>query len=288
MADAREAATRGATQPAEAGITVVGTFRSGTNFLRSVLELNYHCTVRYNTLGWKHWVLPLYTPDGVQTYPTTRLAFITKNPFSALASLHAYAGGRRNNLSSSARDGMSAFLSNPFVIHNGKGESLEMWFRTPVDYWTAINWNLSSAVASPLAARPVRYEDLVDAPEAVTDGLAGAWGLTRREAPFQVIENRARNLPNAGQLVDARAYARDEVFDRDRVATHRYMDDYAPADVALVMGTLDHDLVARLGYADLLTRLAGASGRRSAARTLAGRARALLRRPRPRSDRHGA
>lgn len=40
-------------------IAMMGGFRSGTNYAKTLLERNYHCRVRNHVFGWKHWFLPI-------------------------------------------------------------------------------------------------------------------------------------------------------------------------------------------------------------------------------------
>ena len=72
-------------------IAMMGCFRSGTNFAKTLLEQNYNCEVKNNVFGWKHGLLPIISADSNAQYrfDYEKAFFITKNPFSFLSSLFA-------------------------------------------------------------------------------------------------------------------------------------------------------------------------------------------------------
>ena len=73
-------------------IAMMGCFRSGTNFAKTILEQNYNCEVKNNVFGWKHGLLPIISADSNAQYhfDYEKAFFITKNPFSFLSSLFKY------------------------------------------------------------------------------------------------------------------------------------------------------------------------------------------------------
>ena len=61
-------------------IAMMGCFRSGTNFAKTILEQNYNCEVKNNVFGWKHGLLPIISADSNAQYhfDYEKAFFITK------------------------------------------------------------------------------------------------------------------------------------------------------------------------------------------------------------------
>jgi hypothetical protein len=49
-------------------IAVIGGFRSGTNYLRFLLENNYRCDVSFHAFGWKHANVPIISDQFLMKY----------------------------------------------------------------------------------------------------------------------------------------------------------------------------------------------------------------------------
>lgn len=232
-------------------ICALGLFRSGTNFTRALLEMNFNCTVEYDSFGWKHSFFPIITNGAKIKYPEIGIILITKNPFSALKSLFQYAGGGQRNFISEHTDTMKGFLRNKVVVLDGSNPlSAEFVFNSPIDYWNAMNWNLESVVRKRQPALHVRYEDLVAEPQSTCDRIAGVFELSRTSDLFTVPEKKMKNLGNNQH--DTSNFLRPRAFNKDEVINREYMAQYDDEDRRLIQNSVDRSLIDRLGYADLV------------------------------------
>lgn len=231
-----------------------GIFRSGTNFTRGVLEMNYVCRAEYDSFGWKHAPFPILSAGSRLALPEIPSLFVTRNPFYALSALFTYAARNPRNIRSAADDGMTAFLTRPVVIFDGGAEvSPELYFETPVALWNGLNWNYLSTVGRLPGRVHMRYEDLVARPEQSAAEVAAALGLERKPGAFEVPHNRMRNLGSNMHNVDR--FQTDKAFDLSGTRFASYGALFSDADRALVLDGADRDLVERAGYAGFMERV---------------------------------
>jgi hypothetical protein len=231
--------------PASPRLCVQGLFRSGTNFFRVLMESNFDCTISYDEFGWKHAFFPIASMQSPIALPDTQSVLITKHPLSALASLHGYASTNPRNIRSAAKKGFSPFLRSAIVVFDGGNpHSAEYRFASPVEYWNAMNWNLHSVVRKRPNADHIRYEDLLEAPERATAGLAEKYRLKRKTAAFEIPRKRLNNL--AERQHDSKHFF---------VKADFRIDDYkekirigAPDDLQYISRNLCWPLVRNLGY----------------------------------------
>ncbi|WP_141134859.1 sulfotransferase [Tropicimonas sediminicola] len=232
-----------------------GIFRSGTNFTRGVLEMNYVCRAEYDSFGWKHSPFPILSAGSRLALPDIPSLFVTRNPFYALSALFTYAERNKRNIRSAADDGMTAFLSAPIVIFDGGAEvSPELYFETPVALWNGLNWNYLSTVGKLPGRVHMRYEDLVARPEETAARVAEALGLERKPGAFEVPQNRMRNL--GSNMHNVRKFQTDKAFDLSKTLFSSYGALFSEEDRALVLNGANRDLVERAGYAEFMDRVA--------------------------------
>lgn len=237
----------------EKEVAVIGAFRSGTNYLRALLETNYHCRAVYHAYGWKHGFIPVLSSQSAFTIKPMPGVFVTKAPMAFLDSLFRYRNEVERNLASPKE--WHAFLRSPLTIFvQRRGEGPEYRFPTPVDYWNALNWNYLSAARLKNGIHHVRYEDALTTPEQETARLASALGLSRRRGPFQSPERLVRRMSDVPRT--ARDYESDASFDPAFYTEMRFMERYDQDDVAFVRGHLDPELLAGLRYAPSGDRVA--------------------------------
>ena len=138
-----------------------------------VPDLWFACTHKRN-LGWKH--------GAVRTHATRHPAVtITKNPYAWLLSLH------RRPYQPSQPQGIDfeTFLRTPWQTV-GRDNMRRVTLETPVHLWNAkcrSYLGLENAVH-------IRYQDVLEAPEAFIDRLVDTFGLPRSPACFT---NRTRS-----------------------------------------------------------------------------------------------
>lgn len=239
-------------------ISILGAFRSGTNFVRGLLEMNYVCTTHFDTYGWKHGFVPVITSNADLKYPSRANVVVTKNPFLQLYSLFNYARRTDYNITSSASLGLSEFLRRPLTVHDGKNHSQpEYFFPNAVAYYSSVNWNLRSAIANRPNGVNLRYEDLLDTPEASISRVADAFKLERKRSDgFNVPMNVMKKM--GSRQHDAANFMEDIVFVRRAASPSVYMDSFTEGDIDFVCSLVPDRLLVDLGYSDLLLRLAPA------------------------------
>jgi hypothetical protein len=217
-----------------------GAFRSGTNYVRALLELNYNVTVVANSGGWKHAPVPA-TFDRDHGWP---IVGVVKDPYSWLVSLWRHADG---SVHFECGGTWRHFLREPITItHAGKSEVPLYRFASPVDYWNAMAVNLLSIRDR---ASVVRYEDALADPVLVCKHLAGQFGLTPREGEFTFVERRTRNMVDRPRTT-AEEYVTDVEFDASWYSEQRYWDEWSRRDRRWVSSRLDPDAMRSLRYGD--------------------------------------
>lgn len=227
-------------------LVVGGAFRSGTNYLRFLLERNFRCRVRYHAFGWKHAPVPIVNRSATFALPRLPLLFVIKDPYALCVSLYDYWRQHRRNFQ--AAESWPEFLRSRFIVFDrDPARSPQLRFANPVQYWNQLYWNLAFLPEGRFRAFGLRYEDLLADPEATLRPVATRLGLVRRKGPF---ERPARVLQ---RMRDGRAGWRnaaltDEPFDDSHYRQRLYLARYAPADLAFVAGELDPELVRHFGY----------------------------------------
>ncbi len=144
-------------------LKLFGAFRSGSNYARALLELNYDVRVLSGNGGFKHAPVPaVFDDESFRPFPWPILASV-KDPYAWLASMWRYVNdvGSRHTIHGATWE---TFLTEPLIVFQGNLEAFPRYrFANPADYWNAINYNLLSL---PEARRSVvRYEDMLEDPE---------------------------------------------------------------------------------------------------------------------------
>ena len=237
-------------RPLDPLICIHGMFRSGTNFAKALLELNYACRVEYDLLGWKHSFYPLISKASRLEIPDIPSVVITKNPLNSLFSIYNYMLRNPGTVRSEA-DSLSSFIRSRLIVTDPHAaDAIELRFSSGVDYWNAMNWNLLSASSSKPRCFHLRYEDLLDAPQEALAPIVRNLGLDRRASEFTVPANRMRNLESRAH--DREKFTFGAVFNRQAVQERKYLQAFTDADLRFVIEHLDKDLLARSGYDRLI------------------------------------
>ncbi len=144
-------------------LKLFGAFRSGSNYTRALLELNYDVRVLSGSGGFKHAPVPaVFEAESFRPFPWPILAAV-KDPYAWLASMWRYVNdvGGRHTIHGET---WAAFLTEPLVVFQGNIDGFPKFrFANPVDYWNAINYNLVTLPED--SRRIVRYEDVLADPE---------------------------------------------------------------------------------------------------------------------------
>jgi hypothetical protein len=227
-------------------VCVMGGFRAGTNYLRYLLEENYHVRVVYDDYGWKHAGVPIRFRRRIGAQFRSPVISIAKDPFAYLVSLHTYYLKRGSNID--AETDWDAFLRSPFVIYDrSRNRSPLYHFGTPVQYWNFINWNLAFLPEVTFRSSMLTYEQVVADPEGELAAAARALGLKRRQTPFKLPDGYLKRLSDqSGRGSDSKI--EDRKFDTSVILEKRHLDAYSDAQRAFVCSQLDPRLLDRLGY----------------------------------------
>lgn len=231
-------------------IAILGLPRSGTNFLRSVLEWNFFCNVEQNAYCWKHGFFPIVSTNSLFKQASLDLVFVTRNPFHAIHSLFSYYSKNGNNLIASQP--FKAFLRSRIILHDSSQPSSPQYrFKNPVELWNDLNWNFASIKRNDAAQVHARYEDLMNAPEPTISRIASALNLNSKSDGIAIPSRRVRNMP-ARQATGKNFYVTNTMFDRTFFDSFSYMDIFDCDDADFMIDNIDTELVASLGYsADL-------------------------------------
>lgn len=230
-------------------IALLGMFRSGTNYTRTLLETHYDVEVVYNLLGWKHGLLPTFAPRSGLTLPDASPLVVVKHPLAFLRSVYQYHAKTGCNMHIQAGD-WSSFLRSRMVYASDHVACAPQYrFSNPVQMWNAVVWN-HVHYALGTGGMVMRYEDLLKEPEVLCAQVAQHYRLRRRSGtdtftePVQQI-NRMGDRPRRREC-----YVTDQPFTKKSFYRDEgYLADYAPEDLAHVIDELDPDLLETLGYA---------------------------------------
>lgn len=233
-------------------VAVVGALRTGTNYLKFLLETNYAVRAEFNAFGWKHGGVPILPAGGPASYPDLPLVYIVKNPFAFVLSLHRYHRRKREQghaISLVAADAWEDFLVGPIEIFDSQLEgSPRMRFANPIQYWNFLYWNLETLDRRRFRVIGFSYERLVEAPETLRE-VESIAALARRHETLVTPRNHLRRL--AGSPADARpeAYETDDGFDVAYYTERRYLEGFSDDQRAFVRNQADPWLMERRGYA---------------------------------------
>lgn len=236
----------------EKKIAVMGCFRSGTNFAKTLLEHNYNCKVRNDILGWKHGYLPIISPDSEATYSVDydKAFFITKNPFSFLVSLFNYHREVQRNLI--APNVFKEFLRSRITIFDqAQNDSVQYRFANPIELWNSMNWNYSSHSDF----IHIRYDKLIRDPETICAKAAAKMGLVRTSENFFSPSKKVKRINDSEKLSSKKDYLSEKDFNKNHYLDNQYMDTYDAADKEFVMQQIDPQLSHKLGYNEIITQL---------------------------------
>jgi hypothetical protein len=224
-------------------VKLYGAFRSGTNFVKSVLELNYDAWVRTRAGGWKHGPVPaVFEGSGDWAPSAAPILGVVKDPWSWLVSFWRYADGPgKTNVDCAPT--WEGFLRSPISVYNGAMPGFpKQWYRTPVDYWITM-------AVSPGAAggTTVRYEDMLLSPRETANALADQLGLTRQNSKFVVPTDSS---PRGGDAVfkTATDVATGVAFDAAIYTERQFMHAYTANDLAFVTSVLTSAPMSDIGY----------------------------------------
>jgi hypothetical protein len=219
-------------------VIVNGTFRSGTNLLKMMLQDYYNVSVVFSKWWWKHGLPPTHVVGRAPLLPPAPIVVVAKHPTRLNPSLYRFWQRRRPELDRG--ETLSEFIRREFIVYDQSREVLspKYVFPTPTDYWNQyhyayLNWK---GVADRICF--LQYERLVQAPQEALEGVADAIRLTRRNATRIALPER--------RLATSSDRNRAAALENEAFTT---APELAPDDARFVTRRMRADLAARLGYA---------------------------------------
>ncbi len=233
-------------------LAVIGCFRSGTNYTKALLELNYECRVTNNVFGWKHGLVPIVSNEAKSNFDIScdGVFFVTKNPFSFISSLFDYY--KSANLNIIAKKEFYDFISNEIIIFDqAQQHSPKLKFNNPIQLWNFMNWHYLSLQN----IKHVRYEMLVQNPEFITRKLAEKLMLTKKTDDFIDLHKKVKRMNDSQKFNSVEEFQSNEVFSKKVYIEADYMNKFKQRDVSYILEQLDEELVKNLAYDDIIAKL---------------------------------
>lgn len=237
--------------PSTRVVTVMGALRSGTNYLKFLLEANYVVRAEFSAFGWKHGGVPILPASGPASYPDAPLFYIVKNPFAFVLSLHRYHRRKREQghaISLAGADVWDDFLVRPIEIFDSQlTGSPRMRFANPIQYWNFLYWNLETLDRRRFRVHGLNYESLVQDPETLRE-IESIVPLVRRHEAIVTPRNHLKRLGKSADDTRLEAYETDEGFDASYYTERRYLEGFSDAQRAFVRNQADPWIMERRGY----------------------------------------
>ena len=225
--------------------------RTGTNYLKFLLEGNYFVRSDFNAFGWKHGGVPILPAGGPASYPDMPLFYVVKNPFAFVLSLHRYHNRKRQQghaISLVGADEWKDFLVGPIEIFDSQfTASPRMRFANPIQYWNFLYWNLETLDRRSFRVHGLNYESLVQNPETLRE-IESIAHLVRRNETIVTPRNHLRRLAGAPAVTRPEAYETDDGFDPSYYTERRYLEGFSDEQRAFVRTQADPWIMERRGY----------------------------------------
>lgn len=242
------------TGPQLPAIAVAGALRSGTNYLRFLLEQNYKVTADFNAFGWKHSGVPVLAGDSGLAYPDVPLAYIVKDPYSFVVSLSRYHQRKvtmGHDISIDGGEDFASFLKGPVTIFDSQlAGSPKLRFANPVQYWNFVYWNLETLHPDRFRAAGFNYEDLIRDPGSVRK-IEGVAKFQRRSEMLETPKNQLKRLGGKAIPATKSGYQGAEEFDAAYYAEKRYLESFTPSQLAFMRAEIDPWLMEKRNYETL-------------------------------------
>ena len=209
-------------------------YRSGTNYVQSLLVDNYYVDVFTNRGSWKH---------GYHVSPHLGMDIVvsSKDPYSWLVSMHRHA---KSNRYLKANPSFSVFLRDRLILQPFVSEDLHGPIRSnnPVDYWNNMYYHWYHTRPAPFKRYVLRYEDILEDPTTYIEALADTLRLSRRQGPMIMSDNVAMPSMDAAKKFGAKK------FEKTYYTEKKYLDEYNKDDLAFVNENLDKEVMELYKY----------------------------------------
>lgn len=227
-------------------VAVLGALRTGTNYLKFLLESNYHVVARFSDFGWKHAGVPIFNPGSGYDYRDEPIFFIVKNPYAFVVSLHKYYLAHHANILS--HDDFGKFLTQPMVFFDSQlKNSPQMRFSNPIQYWNYVYWNLDHLSKEKFRVLGFNYEDLLADPSGIK-AVEQSFRFRSKTSETVIPRNQMKRLSGVKPVVAANQYETDENFDSSYYIERKYLADFSSEQLRFIRDEVDPALMARRNY----------------------------------------
>lgn len=217
-------------------ILIVGTFRSGTNLAKLLIEEHFQAKIVFNKWLWKHEIPPVGL--SIRQALPRKIVICCKNPFDFNVSLYRF--WKKTRPERIGNMTVSGFIRSPFILNdNTHKRGPDFLFSSPTDYWNGFYfaWQNYRDLLDRLTF--LRHEDVLEDPEITFDFLAARTGLTRKDSHTEITLPESQVLPSSdGKTPDLGERVRENVSDDEQLTMgdRIYITERVNWDVADTMG----------------------------------------------------
>ena len=227
-----------------------GLCRSGTNFLRVILQENYEVKLLTNTGGWKHGYYELPQRLGREV----DVAICVKNPYAWLVSFY-------NHFQPEQKIAFAEYIRQPLNLQRPERQDRALIAENAPELWVQMYEHWLGIQLNERRSFLFRYEEVLANPYGSIQELVTTLGL-RRQEPWHYRLRRSLGLAN-GQPPFFRPSARlgavpehykgkhikrGEEFNSAQYTRHEYLHQYTPELLDYVNQRLKPQLMEKLGY----------------------------------------
>jgi len=227
-----------------------GLHRSGTNYLRIILQENYHVSVLTNVGGWKHGFYELPQRLGREL----DCAICMKDPYAWVHSFYNYRHPEKDIP-------FSDFVRGKLTLVGPDGPEKSIVSDNPMKHWVRMHEHWLGVQLKDHQKFVYRYEDVLAAPynsiqelvqtlqlerrRPLRHRVARFFGLANGEAKFFLPNIRLGAVP---EKYKDKHFKRGETFDANRYTKQKYLDAFTPDLLGFANSQLDRDLVRKVDY----------------------------------------
>jgi len=227
-----------------------GLHRSGTNFLRIILQENYHVSVLTNVGGWKHGFYELPQRLGREL----DCIICLKDPYAWVHSFYNYRHPEKDLP-------FSDFVRNELKLIGPDGPDHIITSPNPMKHWVRMHEHWLGVELKEHRKFVFRYEEILADPsgsirelvrilklerkQSMGYSLARLFGLGESEPKFFLPSIRLGAVP---EKYKEKHFKRGEAFDAKRYTEQKYLDAFTPDLLAFANEQLNVELLRSLGY----------------------------------------
>jgi hypothetical protein len=227
-----------------------GLHRSGTNFLRIILQENFHVSVLTNVGGWKHGFYELPQKLGREL----DCAVCVKDPYAWVHSFYNYRHPEKDLP-------FADFVRGPLTVVGPDGPDRGITSPNPWQHWVRMNEHWLGVELKEHRKFLFRYEEVLANPIVAIAELVRSLRLERRKSLRYRVARLFRlagpepefflphiRLGAVPEKYKNKHFKQGQAFDANRYTQQKYLNAFTPELLAFANDQLNADLVGRLGY----------------------------------------